>query len=148
MTDRRTRDRIVAGVDGSEQSRRALRWAVREAGLTGSAVEAVMAWEPPFSGWGGAVPVAGEPSLGDVAQGILAESVAKAVGPEPPVEITARTEEGTPAHVLLRAAAADDVVLLVVGSRGLGGFSGALLGSVSQHCAQHAPCPVVIVRGR
>ncbi|MFD8705112.1 universal stress protein [Kitasatospora sp. NPDC059648] len=148
MTDKQTREKIVVGVDGSEQSRRALRWAVRQAKLTGAAVRAVIAWEPPFSGWGGSVPVAEEGGLGDIARKVLLESIEKAVGSEPPVEITPRVEEGTAAQALLKAAAEDDVALLVVGSRGLGGFTGALLGSVSQHCVQHAPCPVVIVRGR
>ncbi|MFD5462185.1 universal stress protein [Kitasatospora sp. NPDC127059] len=135
-------------MDGSEQARRALRWAVRQAELTGAVVEAVIAWEPPFSGWGGNVPAGGEKPLGESARKVLAESIEKAAGPEPSVEITARVEEGTAAQALLKAAADEDVALLVVGSRGLGGFTGALLGSVGQHCAQHAPCPVVIVRGR
>ncbi|MGW3076134.1 universal stress protein [Kitasatospora sp. NPDC001132] len=148
MSDSRNREKIVVGVDGSEQSRRALRWAVRQAELAGAAVEAVIGWEPPFSGWGGNVPVPGEKAFGDIARKILTESIEKAVGPEPSVEIAARVEEGTAAQALLKAAGDDDVALLVVGSRGLGGFTGALLGSVGQHCAQHAPCPVVIVRGR
>lgn len=148
MTGKQTRGRIVVGVDSSEQSRRALRWAVRQAELTGADVEAVLAWEPPFSGWGSRVPAVEEQALADIAGKILAESIEKAVGAEVPVEITARAEEGTAAQVLLKAASADDVRLLVVGSRGVGDFTGALLGSVGQHCAQHAPCSVVIVRGR
>ncbi|MEU8514647.1 universal stress protein [Kitasatospora sp. NPDC048722] len=139
---------IVVGVDGSEQSRRALRWAVRQAWLTGARLEAVLAWEPPFSGTGASVAADGPRNLQDIAEKVLAESVDKAVGPEPPVAINARAEEGTPAQVLLKAAGDESVTLLVVGSRGLGGFTGALLGSVSEYCAQHAPCPVTIVRGR
>ncbi|MEE1786682.1 universal stress protein [Streptomyces sp. SP17BM10] len=139
---------VIVGVDGSEQSRRALRWAVRQAWLTGARLEAVLAWEPPFSGTGGSVTADGQRDLQDVAAKVLAESLERTVGTDPPVEITARAQEGTPAQVLLTAAAEEDVTLLVVGSRGLGGFTGALLGSVSQYCAQHAPCPVTIVRGR
>jgi len=138
-------EKIVVGVDGSEQSRRALRWAVRQAGFTHAVVEAVMAWEPPFSGWGSAVPVAEEAHLADLARKALAENIEKAVGTQPPVEIRLRVGEGTPAWVLL-AAANEQASLLVVGHRGLGGFTGALLGSVGQYCVQHAPCPVVVVR--
>jgi nucleotide-binding universal stress UspA family protein len=134
-------------VDGSEQSRRALRWAVRQAEATGATVRAVIAWEPPFSGWGADIPADEERAVGDIAEKVLAESVEKAVGPGSPVEIRTVAAEGTAAQVLLTAAGSEDVVLLVVGSRGIGGFAGALLGSVGQHCAQHAPCPVVIVRG-
>ncbi|WP_327072656.1 universal stress protein [Kitasatospora purpeofusca] len=137
--------RIVVGVDGSEQSRRALRWAVRHAELTHCVVEAVMAWEPPFSGWGSAVPVGEEAHLAEVARRVLAENVEKVVGSAPPIDIRLRVGEGTPAWVLL-SAAKEQASLLVVGHRGLGGFEGALLGSVGQYCVQHAPCPVVVVR--
>ncbi|WP_327063609.1 universal stress protein [Kitasatospora purpeofusca] len=138
--------KIVVGVDGSEQSRKALRWAVRQAELTDSVVEAVMAWEPPFSGWGSAVPVGEEADLAKRARTILAETVEKAAGSQPPVHIRLRVGEGTPAWVLL-AAAGEQASLLVVGHRGIGGFEGALLGSVGQYCVQHSPCPVVVVRG-
>ncbi|WP_404867400.1 universal stress protein [Kitasatospora griseola] len=137
--------KIVVGADGSEQSRRALRWAVRQAGFTHGVVEAVMAWEPPFSGWGSAVPAGDEARLGQLARKALAENVEKAVGARPPVDVRLRVEEGTPAWVLL-SAARERASLLVVGHRGLGGFEGALLGSVGQYCVQHSPCPVVVVR--
>ncbi|MFD9130125.1 universal stress protein [Kitasatospora sp. NPDC059571] len=148
MAHNQSSERIVVGVDGSEQARQALRWAARHAELTGAAVEAVMAWEPPFSGWGGDVSVAEDRELGLLAEKVLAENIDKVLGAEPRVDVRARAAEGTPAQVLLAAAADEDVALLVVGSRGIGGFAGALLGSVGQHCAQHAPCPVVIIRGR
>ncbi|MEV7182248.1 universal stress protein [Kitasatospora sp. NPDC093679] len=148
MTSNRSGQAIVVGVDGSEQSRRALRWAVLQAGLTGDVVRAVIAWEPPFTGWGADVPASGEKAMNDIASRVLAESVEKVAGAEPAVEISTAVVRGTPAQVLLSAAGEEDVVLLVVGSRGIGGFTGALLGSVGQHCAQHAPCPVLIVRGR
>lgn len=139
-------EKIVVGVDGSEQSRQALRWAVRQAGFTHALVEAVMAWEPPFSGWGGAVAVAEEEAkLADLAHVALAENVEKAVGAQPPVEIKLRVGEGNPASVLL-GAAREQASLLVLGHRGLGGFTGAMLGSVGQYCVQHAPCPVVVIR--
>ncbi|MEV6210198.1 universal stress protein [Kitasatospora sp. NPDC051914] len=147
MTDR-TGQAIVVGVDGSEQSRRALHWAVRQAALTGDTVRAIIAWEPPFTGWGSDVPASGEKAMDDIAARVLAESVEKVAGAEPAVGISTHVTRGTPAQVLLSAAGEEDVALLVVGSRGIGGFAGALLGSVGQHCAQHAPCPVLIVRGR
>ncbi|MGW4378897.1 universal stress protein [Kitasatospora sp. NPDC004531] len=137
--------KIVVGVDGSEQSRKALRWAVRQAGSTHSVVEAVLAWQPPFSGWGSAVGADDEAQLGRAARKALAENVEKAVGASPPVEVRLRVEEGTPAWVLL-SAAREGASLLVVGHRGLGGFEGALLGSVGQYCVQHSPCPVLVFR--
>ncbi|MFK4145465.1 universal stress protein [Streptomyces sp. NPDC004065] len=140
--------RIVVGVDGSESSKRALRWAVRQGELTGGVVEAVTAWDiPQFHGSLGWLP----PSSGDEAalegraRRELARAVEEAAGPEPSVEVRAEVRYGTPASVLLSASRG--AALLVVGSRGLGGFSGLLLGSVAQHCTQHAPCPVVVIRG-
>ncbi|MGI5255934.1 universal stress protein [Streptomyces angustmyceticus] len=140
---------IVVGVDGSASSKEALRWAVRQAELTGCRVDAVIAWEyPPLYGsigWvdapqeiAGSIKLAAARALDDAIQ-----EVAK-TGDVSPVH--AAVAYGTAAAVLLEAAR--DASLLVVGSRGHGGFSGALLGSVSQHCTQHAPCPVVVVRGR
>jgi len=70
--------------------------------------------------------------------------VAEVDGAAEGIEIERRVVEGAPARVLMEAA--EDAALLVVGSRGLGGFGRLLLGSVGQQCAQHAPCPVVIVR--
>ncbi|MEV6881412.1 MULTISPECIES: universal stress protein [unclassified Streptomyces] len=139
---------VVVGVDGSDSSKRAVRWAVRQAEATGGAVEAVTAWEvPQFHGALGWLP----PSSGDEAalearaRQELIRTVEEAVGPQPPVEVRAEARYGTPAGVLLKAA--QGASLLVVGSRGRGGFAGLLLGSVAQHCVQHAPCPVLVVRG-
>ncbi|HUY47773.1 MAG TPA: universal stress protein [Streptosporangiaceae bacterium] len=134
--------RIVVGVDGSVPSKAALAWAVRQAALTGAVVEAVIAWEYPDTyGLG--------PALGVDMEGIAATVVSDAItgvaGPGGPVKICPRVVEGHPARVLIEASAGAD--LLVVGSRGHGGFAGAVLGSVSQHCIQHATCPVVVVRG-
>ncbi|HCA86012.1 MAG TPA: universal stress protein UspA [Streptomyces sp.] len=149
MTDPtgRADDRIVVGVDGSEPSREALRWAVRQAGLTGASIDAVMAWEwPGYVTWGGMMPPAAptEETIEESTQQTLLTTIAETVGAAPPVEIRALTQPGGPVQVLLDAARGAS--LLVVGCRGLGGFKGALLGSVSQHISHHAPCPVVIVR--
>jgi nucleotide-binding universal stress UspA family protein len=144
MTSSQDRDaqRIVVGVDGSGPSEHALRWALREAGLTGSVVDAVMAWEWPNTfGW--APPV--ELDVESLAAQVLADTVAKVAGPDGPVEVRLTVAEGNAARVLLHAAKGAN--LLVVGSRGHGGFAGTLLGSVSQHCVQHATCPVLVWRG-
>jgi nucleotide-binding universal stress UspA family protein len=137
---------IVVGVDGSDSSKAALRWAVREAELTGSPVEAVIAWQyPPMIGGFGLGPASAMAlNFDEIAAKTLADSVAEVIDPAAPVRIATAVTQGHPAQVLLRAA--DGADLLVVGSRGHGGFTGALLGSVSQYCALHAPCPLIIVR--
>ncbi|MGV9268526.1 universal stress protein [Kitasatospora sp. NPDC003701] len=138
--------RIVVGVDGSPASERALRWAVDYAGLVGGRVQAIAAWEyPAFYGWAGlAVPPPEGFNPEELAGRTLSETVAKVVGDDAGVRITEAVMPGNAAQALLEAARGAS--LLVVGSRGLGGFSGALLGSVSRHLTEHAPCPVVVVR--
>ncbi|WP_311765137.1 universal stress protein [Streptomyces zingiberis] len=138
---------MVVGVDGSEPSREALRWAARQAELTGASVDAVMSWEwPGYATWGGMLPPAAptDGALEEAAQQTLLTAVEETLGKEPPVRVRALTQPGSPVQVLLEAARGAS--LLVVGSRGLGGFRGALLGSVSQHVTHHAPCSVVVVR--
>ncbi|MGI5413590.1 universal stress protein [Streptomyces chartreusis] len=139
--------RIVVGVDGSDSSKQALRWAVRQAELTGAAVEAVTAWDiPQFHGSLAWLPPSSsdEGALEARARQQLEDAVEEALGSRPPVEVRTVARYGTPASVLLNAAR--EASLLVVGSRGLGGFAGLLLGSVAQHCVQHAACPVVVFR--
>jgi|SRR4051794_21236671 len=131
--------RIVVGVDGSTASTDALRWAARQADLTGASLEAVTAWSYPTT--------YGFPVIADVdwekgALTVLDEAVDKALGRE--ADVTRRAVEGHAALVLTEAAQGAE--LLVVGSRGHGGFAGLLLGSVSEHVVTHAPCPVVVVR--
>ena len=141
--------RIVTGVDGSASSMSALRWAVRQAGLTGAAVDAVIAWNYPASAGGyGWAPTGTEGSFDfqESAEKTLADAVSSAAGPGSAVEVRSLVVQGFPAQVLLDAC--DGADLLVVGSRGHGGFAGALLGSVSQHCVHHAHCPVVVIRGQ
>ncbi len=139
--------RIVVGVDGSDQSRLALRWALRQAELTGATVQAVIAWHYPamVGGYGWApVPAMDAADFGEVAEKTLAAVLADEADPASSVRVTTSVVEGIAAQVLLEAA--NGAELLVVGSRGHGGFTGALLGSVSQHCAHLSPCPTVIVR--
>jgi nucleotide-binding universal stress UspA family protein len=136
--------RIVVGVDGSDSSLDALRWAAEQARLTGAGLEVIMAWEyPPSFGW--APPLPADWSPGEEARRELADSVERALGATPPIEVRQVVVQGHPAPALVAAAREAD--LLVVGSRGHGAFVGMLLGSVSEHCVSHAPCPVVVVRG-
>jgi nucleotide-binding universal stress UspA family protein len=83
--------------------------------------------------------------LEKAAERVVANAVVDVAGAHPSVPVRGRALQGNPAAVLIRAAR--DAELLVVGSRGHGGFVGALLGSVGQHCVHHASCPVVIIRG-
>jgi nucleotide-binding universal stress UspA family protein len=137
--------RIVAGVDGSASSVEALRWAVRQAELTGATVDAVMAWLPPAaSGLAWGVSMADDTDYAELAAKLLADSIGLAGGPQAKARVRPVVGEGNAAEVLLGAAEGAD--LLVVGCRGHGGFARALLGSVSQHCAHHARCPVVVIR--
>ena len=136
------RPRIVAGVDGSAASVRALRWALRQAEATGAVVEAVTAWNIPTSYGFGPTVLEGE-DLAAVARQTLAAAVDDASAAYPDI-VHQLVRRGHPAAVLIEQAKGAD--LLVVGSHGHGGFIGALLGSVSQHSVHHATCPVVVVR--
>ncbi|MEU6540926.1 universal stress protein [Streptomyces sp. NPDC047000] len=133
--------RVVAGVDGSASSFEALRWAVRYAALTGGTVEAVTAWEQP-SGWF-APPMEAAFDL-ESAREVQARELREALGDEDAAGVRAVLVHGNPGDVLLQSA--EGAAVLVVGSRGHGGFARAMLGSVSQRVALHADCPVVIVR--
>lgn len=140
--------KIVVGVDGSPSSRAALRWAVRQAALTGGMVDAVMAWHVPVSPYGYTwAPIYTDEAdhLEEDARKALDAALSEEVGPADRQRVTARVIKGHPAEVLLKAATGAD--LLVVGSRGHGAFADALLGSVGQHCVHHAHCPVLIIRG-
>jgi len=138
--------KIVAGVDGSESSIAALRWAARQAELTGATLHVVTAWSYPEHptpfGIVPDLPLSAD-ALSDARQKLV-EVVGAELGGH--VGITVHTEvvHGNAAPVLLDAAR--DADLLVVGSRGQGAFAGMLLGSVSEHCVRHATCPVVVVR--
>ena len=133
---------IVVGVDGSESSLEALRWAAGQARLTGSILEAVIAWEPPSS-WGRTPtwPPGTDPEVEKARP--LAEAVDSVLGPEAASDVRQVVTDGHPAAVLVEAAEHAD--LLVVGRRGTGELSDILIGSVSHHCVSHAPCPVTVV---
>ena len=135
--------RIVVGVDGSQASKAALCWAIRQAKLTGASVEAVTAWRYPAGyGW---TPVASELDFEAEAKSVLTEALGEVSGFHPEVAVQPRVAQGNAAEVLLRAAKGAD--LLVVGSRGHGGLASAVIGSVSLNCALHAHCPVLVLHG-
>ena len=136
--------RIVVGVDGFESSEAALRWAIHQAKLTGAVVEAVTAWQVPAGT--GLVPIADMPDYQDDARTVLAEAITEMCTTDPEVEIRPHVVAGRAGPVLVDAA--DGADLLVVGCRGHGGLAEAPLGSVGQFCVHHAPCPVVIMRGK
>jgi nucleotide-binding universal stress UspA family protein len=135
--------RIVVGIDGSESAADALRWAVAQAKLTGATIEAVYAWDPGALVSLGVPPLLDWEPLREAAQGRPGEIVREVVGDKPGVRVLTKTVMGNPAEVLVDYS--ENADLLVVGSRGLGGLKGMLLGSVGHHCAAHSYCPVVIV---
>jgi nucleotide-binding universal stress UspA family protein len=140
------RRRIVVGVDGSESSLAALRWAVRQAELTGAPLEVVSAWEWPvsYSGWETPPPPDYEPA--DEARRQLDKAVSAVLTPRDAIEVRRSVIEGHAAPVLEALSKTADLV--VVGSHGHGEFAGMLLGSVSEHCVTHCHCPVAVIRGR
>lgn len=143
--------RIVVGVDGSPSSRAALRWSVRQAALTGGTAEAVIVRHAPTStgmiGGFGQTPAetADEGVVADEARQTLDAIINEEVKPDDRNKVRARIFDGHPAEALMTAAA--DADLLVVGSRGHGGFAGVALGSVGQYLVHHANCPVLVFRG-
>lgn len=136
---------IVVGVDGSDGSVRALRFAYEEARLHGADVKAISAWHiPPAAYEAGWVPVPIDlGSFEAASRATLDKTLETAGAPPVGVAVTAIVREGQAADILLAEARGAD--LLVVGSRGLGGFRSLMLGSVSQQVVHHAPCPVVVV---
>ncbi|RIJ55479.1 universal stress protein, partial [Clavibacter lycopersici] len=130
---------LVVGFDGSPASGSALDRALLIAGSLGATVRVVAAWHHPVSS--GRFPLSGDP--GADARRLLEDTLAARFGAEPPTWITAAAVEGLPARVLI--AESRDAQMLVVGSRGHGGFAGLLLGSVSAACAERAECPVLVM---
>ena len=134
--------RIIVGVDASEESKEALRWAACYAEGIGASLEVVHAWHVlDEQAWLQSLPPPADPT--DVARKALANVVDEVVTPGA-VHVQTSVLEGHAAQVLVKASKGAD--MLVVGNRGFGGFDGLLLGSVSGHCATHAPCSVVIIR--
>jgi nucleotide-binding universal stress UspA family protein len=137
---------IIVGIDGSGHSQAALEWAVREAGVHHAPLIVLTVHEVAASGWGGTVIYQADDAIREenrkAAQEAVDQAVQKAGGPVP-ADVTVRAVSGTPAEALIEASREAD--LLVVGSRGAGGFARLLLGSVSTEVSHHAACPIVIV---
>ena len=140
---------IVIGVDQSQGAKAALGFALEEARLRHATLRVVHAWQFGYvgaTGLEGWLPAAGG-DLEEFRQGAEAalDEILREVGADTDgLTIERRIDQGSAAAVLVEESQGAD--LLVVGSRGHGGFAQLLLGSVGQQCAQHASCPVVIVR--
>jgi nucleotide-binding universal stress UspA family protein len=135
---------VIVGVDGSPGSVLALGWACRRAQTCGDEVRAVCVWTLADSGedW---MPPPGATAPGQRrAERVLQEAAEAVRRDQPAAEVLTLAVEGHAAHVLVEMSAQAD--MLVVGSRGRGGFSGLLLGSVSQQCVHHARCPVTVIK--
>jgi nucleotide-binding universal stress UspA family protein len=137
---------ILVGVDGSPSSRTALTWAAAEAAEHEADLVVLNVWERAL------LPPIGSPSVpqsdvvdpSQLAAENLVQVIKEVLGEDPPVLVQPRIKPGNPAEVLIEES--EDAALLVVGTRGRGGFAGLVLGSVSQHVAAYAKCPVTVVR--
>jgi nucleotide-binding universal stress UspA family protein len=137
---------ILVGVDGSPSSHKALAWAAAEASDHGADLVVLNVWEHTLLPPSGSVSVS-ERYVPDPSQRTaedLVQDIKEVLGENPTVPVQPRVKQGSPAKVLIEESA--DADLLVVGTRGHGGFRGLVLGSVSQHVAAYAPCPVTVVR--
>jgi nucleotide-binding universal stress UspA family protein len=140
------RPRVVVGVDGSDGSVAALRWAARYAAATGTPVRAVLAWHyPTVAGFPPTehLPEGPEKQVESRETGMLSEAIAKAAPDTSGVQIDPAIVYGHPVQALIEES--ENADLLVVGRRGHSGFLGRHLGSVSMHCVIDAKCPVVVV---
>lgn len=133
---------IVVGVDGSQVSVGALRWAAEHARRIGGSLLAVTGYEVPWTVF--FAPTATEADYEKAAEEALDKALAEALGDEPGIPVEKRLLMARPAHALTEAAAQAD--LLVIGSHGRGELPGMHLGSVAGYCVHHAPCPVLVYR--
>jgi len=138
---------IIVGIDGSGHSQRALEWAVREAAARHLPLMVITVYQGVAGVWGSAIARPDDSALAEhaqkAAQAQLDEALARS-GESQPASVVVRAVSGKPAEKLFSAA--EDASLIVVGSRGTGGFARLPLGSVASHLAHHAHCPVVIIR--
>lgn len=140
---------IVVGVDGSEHSVRSLEWAISEAACRNAPLTIITVQTVAAGYFGSPVVLAADEPLRQQAEQAAKQAAEKALakigdGPRP-ASVTVRAVSGFPAQELIEAS--DDADLLVVGSRGVGGFTRLMMGSVSSQVAQHAHCPIVIIPG-
>lgn len=134
---------IVVGIDGSAPAKAALRWAATQARLTGARIKAVTCWYLPATAYGPGY--VGDLNPVGTSRDELRDVVEEVLGDPPSVPTERVVVEGRPGPTLVTMA--EEADLLVVGSRGHRAVAGLLLGSVSEHCATHAHCPVVVIHG-
>lgn len=134
---------IIIGVDGSDSSYTALREAVRLATALGAPLKAIAVWDHPMAMYDVYAPPPGWSPQRD-AQQVLEEAAEHVFGTDVPPWFSTAVRQGGAAAVLVKESRGAE--MLVLGSRGHGGFVGMLLGSVSTAAVAHAPCPVLIVR--
>lgn len=139
MTATGTKPRIVVGVDGSQGSEDALRWAAHYAEVIGADLDALIAWSLPE------IYAFTSRDFAADARDTLTRSVQRALGPDAAEHVTLHVVEGHSATAL--TALCPGAQMLVVGKKGHGGFAGMGLGSVSQHCVSHACCRTVVIPG-
>jgi nucleotide-binding universal stress UspA family protein len=142
MSKTDSQERVIVGIDGSDQSTKALEWAAAYAQAKGATVAALTAWMVPSSN---AFYVSGEAwDMEETSTKVAEEQLAGLRAKFPDLDIPLEVVHAHPAQAMVDAS--KDADLLVVGSRGHGGFTGLLLGSVSTHCVHAAHCPVVVIR--
>ena len=137
---------ILVGIDGSAHSQAALEWAAKEAALRQTSLTVLTVHQAVRGFWGGTLHYAGDDELvekGRQAAQAEADKVVASLGDARPASVTVKATEGIPAEELLNAGA--DADMIVLGSRGGGGFARMLLGSVSSTVAEHAKVPVMIL---
>lgn len=137
------RDRVVVGVDGSPTSQRALEWAVGEARARHAHLEVVHSWHPLYTGAYPYAPVPIDPAPYEAAAAEVITDMVSAVDTEGVQKVVTTVACGGAAADLVDAA--ENAQLVVVGTKGVGGFRGMLMGSVCHSVAHHAPCPVVVI---
>ena len=138
---------IIVGIDGSDHSLHALEWAIREAAVRHAPLTVLTVQQAIAGYWGGPVLYPGDEDLAEKARETAQEETDRVLekidSESRPPSVTVRAIIGLPAEALLEAAA--DADMLVVGSRGTGGFKRLLMGSVSLQVTHHASCPVVVI---
>ena len=137
---------ILVGIDGSAHSQRALEWAAKEAAIRHTSLTVLTVHQAVRGFWGGTLHYAGDEELvekGRQAAQAEADNVVASLGDARPASVTVKATEGIPAEELLNAGA--DADMIVLGSRGGGGFARMLLGSVASTVAEHAKVPVMIL---
>jgi nucleotide-binding universal stress UspA family protein len=135
-------ERIVVGIDGSADARRALRWGLKEAAVHGAELQLVHAYPTPeLVALPAVVTLPSDDELRKAAEDVIAEVLAGEGGPGE-IPVTTTVMAGGAASVLCEVA--KGALMMVVGARGLGGFRGLLLGSVTHQVVAHSPCPVVV----